>query len=75
MFISDHENIARILIEKGANVNAEDKDKQTPLYHATDLGNRAHFNSKYRRWCMRIFIHYWRHSKKLKICIVQRGKK
>lgn len=33
-----HDNIVRTLIELGAQVDAEDKNKRTPLHHAAALG-------------------------------------
>lgn len=37
--ISGHTEVAKILIEKGTNVNAEDLDKWTPLHTAVKYGH------------------------------------
>lgn len=45
IFISEQEECVRVLIENGANLNAEDKYEHTPLYYADLMGNRSHFIS------------------------------
>lgn len=47
IIFSGDEDAVRILVENGANVNAEDEDKLTPLHLAARRGNFSNIFSKY----------------------------